>query len=124
MLTTWKPITAGILNIISGAFLLIGGIIVLSLLNQPRVAVPWASYAMYSMGFEGEPSSSFVTIFIVILAIAIIIPGVVSTIGGICSIKRRLWGIALAGSVSTFLMLFVLGIPTIALTAISKREFV
>jgi len=124
MLKTWKPTTAGILNIISGAFFLIGGIIVLSLLDQPRVAVPWASYAMYSMRLEGEPSSSFVTTFIVILGTAALVPGVVSIVGGIFSIKRRLYGMALAGSISTFLSSFVLGIPTVVLTAVSKREFV
>ena len=124
MSKTWKPTAAGILNIISGAFFLIGGIIVISLLGQPIVSVPWASYAMYSMGFEGEPSSSFVTTFIVILGTAALVPGVVSMIGGFYSVKRRLWGIALAGSISTFLSSIVLGIPTIALTAISKREFV
>ena len=124
MLRTWKPTAAGILNLISGVFFLFGGIIVFSLLGQPKVAVPWASYAMYSMGLEGEPSSSFVTIFIVILGTAALVLGVVSILGGIYAIKRRLWGMALVGSVSTFLSSFVLGIPTITLTAVSRKEFV
>jgi len=123
MLKTWKPITAGILNIISGVFFLMGGITILNLLNQPGMAVPWASYAMYSMGIEGEPSSFFVTTFVVILGTATIVLGVVSAFGGIYSIKRRLWGMALTGSISTFILLFVLGIPTIVLTVVSKREF-
>ena len=96
---TWKPTTAGILNIISGAFFLIGGITVLSLLGQPIMATPWASYAMYSMGLSGTPSASFVTTFIVILATVLIVPGVVSMLGGFYSIKRSVWGLALAGSI-------------------------
>ena len=123
MLKTWKPTIAGILNLISGAFLLFGGIIIISMLGQSKIAMPWASYAMYSMGLEGEPSSSFVTTFIIILAAATIFLGVVSIIGGTYSIRRRLWGVALAGAISTFFSLFVLGIPTVVLTAISKREF-
>ena len=124
MSRTWKPTMAGILNVISGAFFIIGGIIILSLLGELRVATPWAIYTMYSMGLEGDPSISFVNTFIVILGAAVIILGVLSILGGIYSIKRRLWGIVLVGSVSTFISLFILGIPAIALTAVSKKEFV
>ena len=123
MSKTWKPMVAGIFNLISGVFFLFGGVIIISMLGQIKMAMPWASYAMYSMGLEGEPSSSFVMTFIVILGTAVVLLGVVSILGGIYSIKRRLWGMALAGAISTFLSLFVLGIPTIVLTAVSKREF-
>ena len=123
MKRTWKPTTAGILNMISGTFFLIGGITIISLLGRPTMAVPWASYAMYSMGLGDTPSASFVTTFIVTLAVVLIIPGVVSILGGIYSIKRDLWGLALAGSISTFITSFVLGIPAIVCTAISRKEF-
>ena len=121
---TWRPTTVGILNIISGVFFLIGGITVLSLLGQPIMATPWASYAMYSMGLSGTPSASLVTTFIVILATALIVPGVVSMLGGFYSIKRSVWGLALAGSISTFLSSVFLGIPAIVFIALSRREFV
>lgn len=121
---TWKPTTAGILNIISGVFFLIGGITVLGLLGQPIMVTSWASYAMYSMGLSGTPSASFITTFIVILATALIVPGVVSILGGIYSIKRSVWGLALAGSISTFLSSIFLGIPAVIFIALSKREFV
>ena len=120
---TWKPTTAGILNMISGAFFLFGGITVLGLLSQPKMAMPWANYAMYSMGLGGTPSTSFVTTFIVTLGMALVVPGVVSILGGIYSMKRSVWGLALAGSVSTFISSIFLGIPAIVLTALSKKEF-
>ena len=121
---TWKPTTAGILNVISGTCFLVGGITVLSLLGQPVVATPWAGYAMYSMGNSGAPSASFVTTFIVILAIALVVPGVVSILGGIYSIRRSVWGLALAGSISTLLASVFLGVPAIVLITLSRREFV
>jgi len=98
---TWKPTTAGILNIISGAFFLFGGITVLGLLGQPTMAMPWVSYAMYSMELGGTPSTSFVTTFIVTLGTALVVPGVVSILGGIYSMKRSLWGLPLAGAIVT-----------------------
>jgi len=124
MTRTWKVTTAGILNIISGAFFLIGGITVLGLLDQPTMATPWASYALYSMGLSGTPSASFITTFLVILAAALIVPGVISVVGGVYALKRSLWGLALAGSIATFLSSMFLGILAIALTALSKKEFV
>jgi len=120
---TWKPTTAGILNIISGAFFLIGGITILSLLGQPTMATPWASYAMYSMELSGTPSASFVTTFIVMLAAVLVIPGVVSLLGGVYALKRSLWGLALAFTIFTLFYLPPLGIPAIVFTAISKKEF-
>jgi hypothetical protein len=120
---TWMPKAAGILNIISGALFLLGGITVLGLLGQPTMAIPWANYAMYSMGLGGTPSTSFVTTFIVTLGMALVVPGVVSMLGGIYSIKRNLWGLALAGSISTFISFIFLGVPAIVLTALAKREF-
>jgi len=123
MKRTRKPTTAGILNIISGAFFLIGGIVIVSLLVQPATATSWASYAMYSMGLSGAPSTSFVTTFIVILGTAVIVPGIVSLLGGIYAIERSIWGLALAGSISTLLSSTPLGIPAIIFTALSKKEF-
>jgi len=119
---TCKPIAAGIVNIISGAFFLIGGISILGNINHPA-AISWASYIMYSMGQSDTPSLPLVTMITAILAIALIIPGLVSIFGGIYAIKRQVWGLALAGSIMTFLCTLLLGIPAIALTALSKKEF-
>ena len=123
MKRTWNPAIAGILNIISGAFFLIGGIIIVGLLDQAALATPWASYTMYSMGLSGTPSESFVTTFIITLAVVLIITGLVSISGGVSCLKRSVWGLALAGSISTFVSTIFLGIPAIALTALSKKEF-
>ena len=120
---TRKPTSAGILNIISGAFFLFGGFIIVSLVGQP-MATSVASYVRYSMELSGIPSTSFVTTLIIVLATALIFPGVVSILGGVCSIKRSAWGLALAGSIATFLSAAPLGIPAIILIALSKKEFV
>ena len=120
---TWKPVVAGVLNLVAGAFVLIGGITVLGLLGQPTMAIPWANYAMYSLGLEGTPSTSFVTKFIVALGVALVVPGVVSILGGIYSLRRNLWGLALAGAIFSLFYLPPLGIPAIIFTALSREEF-
>ena len=120
---TWKLTTAGILNIVSGACFLIAGIVIVSSLGQPIMATPWASYALYSMGLSGTPSASFITTYTIVLAALLIVPGIVSLLGGIYALRRSVWGLVLAGSIFTFFYLIPLGIPAIITTALSKREF-
>jgi len=122
MLRTWRPTTAGIINIVCGVFLLISGIAVFSAWGTPT-ATSFAGYIMYSMGQSSTPDTSHTNTVVTIIAIACIIPGIISILGGIYSIRRRLWGMALAGSISTFMYLLLFGIPAIVFTTVSKREF-
>lgn len=122
MKRTWKPLTAGILNVISGAFFLIAGISVISLLGTP-MSTAVARYYLYSVGSNASVTPSVVIPIISIMAAIPIVLGIVSLSGGICAIRKRVWGMALAGSVCTFISLLFLGIPVIILTALSKKEF-
>jgi hypothetical protein len=88
---TWKPTAAGTLTISAGVLGLIVGIVLIG--RSP--------------------------LFIVgLLAIMI---GVVAVAGGVCALKRRVWGLALAGSICS--VFCWLGIPAIIFIALSKQEF-
>jgi len=119
---TWMPRTAGILNIVSGAFVLIGGITTATILGTP-MAISVSRYYMYSVGSSDGITPSVITMVISILAAVLIIAGIVSLLGGIYALKRRIWGLALAGSIFTFFPLPPLGIPAIIFTALSKNKF-
>ena len=99
---TWKPTTAGILSIVAGTIGFIGGIVV--------VAVGEAVGALagfFGLGAIGAP----------LIAI-----GIVAIVGGVFALRRRLWGLALAGAICA-LCVWILGIPAIIFIALSKREF-
>ena len=100
---TWKPTTAGILCIIAGAIGVISGIVfaILGGIGFGFFGLGWVSAIM------GGPS---------------IILGIIAIIGGICALKRKIWGLALAGSICA-LPLFVFGIPAIIFVISGKREF-
>ena len=96
---TWKPVGAGILSIISGAFI-----------------VWYRSGELISVG------SSPVGIIFGLIAIA----------GGIFAIRRKVWGLALAGAICAIvpphpwgylIWTPVLGILAVVLVALSKSEF-
>ena len=95
---TRKPTVAGILNIISAVFVLGQGFGCLLQwhLVEARILFP-----------------------------VIVIAGILAIVGGIYAIRRKIWGLALAGSICATLSLytFYLGILAIIFIALSKNEF-
>jgi hypothetical protein len=106
---TWKPTTAGILSIVAGAVELLVGISVGSL-----------SGLLGSL--SGIPDLG---VILGILGFPLIILGIVAIVGGIFSLRRRVWGLALAGAICSLFLLYVtiLGILAIIFVAMSKKEF-
>jgi hypothetical protein len=103
---TWKPTTAGILSIVAGAGELFGGIglgaasgLIGSILGMPGLGIA--------------------------IGIPLIILGIVAIVGGVFALRRRVWGLALAGAICSLFMYFVaiLGILAIIFVAMSKKEF-
>jgi hypothetical protein len=88
---TWKPTAAGSLTISAGVLSLTVGMVLVEI--SP----------LFMVGL-----------------VAIMI-GVVAVTGGLCAIKRRVWSLALAGSICSIWCW--LGIPAIVFIALSKQEF-
>jgi len=94
---TWKPIVAGILGIIAG---IIGILVGLDMVTFPL----W------------EEDVAIGVLFFVF--------GVIATIGGLCALRRRAWGLALTGAIFALWPGFlILGILAIVWTAMSRQEF-
>ena len=49
--------------------------------------------------------------------------GILAIVGGIYALRRKIWGLALAGSIAAFFPSWILGLTAIVLTALSKNEF-
>jgi hypothetical protein len=114
---TWKPTVAGILSIIDGIFGLVLGLALL-LVGGILQTYPWLMWG-YSLELETAALIAFVGIITIIL-------GIVAIVGGAFAIRRRIWGLALAGAICSFLAPtgFILGILSIIWVAMSKKEFV
>ena len=112
---TNKPMTAGILDIISG---------VLSFFWAISLFIGWAitSEAWTVPGGVGY-IPEFVPGIIMGWAIISIIITAVNLVGGIYAIKRKQWGWALAGSILAIFSFLPLGIAATVLVAQSKNEF-
>jgi hypothetical protein len=116
MQKTWMPMTAGILDIIAGGFGLIAGLVLLI------VGAVGGNFMTYYV--PQVPPATLVGIFLAI-AVPLIIFAIVAIVGGVYALQRKIWGLALAGSIVAFFIpwTWLLGIAAIVFTALSKSEF-
>ena len=117
MQKTWMPTTAGILDIISGSFGALSAAVLLVLGTAGSI-----SLAFYDMRIPRLEPAAILALFLT-LAIPLIIVGILAIVGGIYALRRKNWGLALAGSIAAFFPSWLLGIAAIILTALSKDEF-
>jgi hypothetical protein len=105
----WMPTTAGILDIVSGGFGLICALMFILMGGVMRF-VPYVPPFLWPL-FMG-------------LSVPFAIVGILAIVGGIYALQRKIWGLALAGSIAAFFSpSWVLGVAAIVFTALSKNEF-
>lgn len=131
---TWKPLTAGILDIIFGIATLAACCVVIYYAAVENSAnyemiVPllspgffWLIYIVYYILANTAPDAPFSLIYI-IMAVPFVLLGVLAVIGGIYCIRRKLFWLSLAGSVATLICNFVPGLLATVFAAASRKEF-
>ena len=106
MQKTWMSLTAGILEIVCGVKILMAIFICI---------------AIYMGAANRGESSEFTAILVSIPIIAVL--AILSFAGGICAIKRKKWGFALAGSIAAAFPASIVGIASLILVILSRKEF-
>jgi len=112
---TWKPTTAGILTIIAGC---LGLLIALGLTVGLGIAGTLIGL------IPGLPGGWL----LVVIGVPGIILSIVAIVGGIYALRRRLWGLALAGAICGLLFTlpflgWILAILAIIFVSLGKGEF-
>ncbi len=100
---TWKPTVGGILAIIGGAIETILGLVIATVGSIGWFfGVPWVSAI-------GAP---------------LIILGIIAIVGGTYALRRRIWGLAIAGSICALIGPWgLLGLLAIIFVSLGKGEF-
>ena len=107
MVRTNKPLNAGWLDIVAGViWLFFVAFLILILIG-------------FSVGFGAPTGIMQVRLWLVCIAFAL--PGVLGIAGGLFSLRRRNWTLALIGSI--FVVPLGLGIVAVVLLAQSRNEF-
>jgi hypothetical protein len=119
--TTWKPMAAGILDVIVGVLYFLGffGVTIAA------IVIGSTSYWWDYIEPEIYPMSIGVLVGILIVtSIYLLVVGILSLLGGISALQRKRWGLALAGSIAAVLgSTWVLGIVALVFTVMSRDEF-
>ena len=105
--SAWMPLTAGILDLVAGVPALIIGILVAAGLG----ALGWLS------GIAG------VGVIMAAIGVSLIIFAIIAIAGGVFALRKRTWGLALAGSIFALFCAWILGIPAIVFTVMGKKHF-
>ena len=129
---------AGILDIISGAGVMLGFILtlveamlvrtgsmmadaVLVLISFVAPGLGSVIYlAAYIGTFTGGEASEFLYTFI---AIPFVLLGIMAITGGIFAIMRKRWGLGLAGTLCGLACNFTVGVVAVVLMAVARAEF-
>ena len=111
---TWKPTVAGILTIIAGFLGLLTGI---------GLAVGLGVVGMMIGMIPGFPGG-----LLALIGVPGIVLGIVAIVGGIYALRRRLWGLALAGAICALIFTlpfigWILAILAIIFVSLGKGEF-
>ncbi len=101
---TWMPTTAGILSIIAGTIALVIGVLVATV--------------------GGVIGAFFGIIWPSVFGAPLIVAGIIAITGGICALQRKIWGLALIGSICALLgPWFILGVLATIFVSLGKGEF-
>lgn len=111
------PKVAGILDIVAGAF----GLFIVLIWTLWFAFISFFS-RMNTAEFHDFPMSIMAIIFIP-MGIFLLAAGILAIVGGIYALKRKMWKLALAGSIAAFFGSSPLGVAAIIFTALSKSEF-
>lgn len=117
---TWKPLTAGILNIVNGILSIVGSFITFIFSALISAGSDWAGLNEVNLGIDPDALASI----LLFIAIIILVLAILQIAGGIFAIKRKLWGLALAGAIAGTLHFTILGILSIIFLAMGKDEFI
>ena len=117
---TWKPVTAGILNIISGAISALCAIFFI-------IAIAFIDTWWFLVDMVPPEDLPFIAPFVsavlIILLVLSIIHAVFPIVGGVFALQRRRWGWALGGSIIAIVGVFPLGVLSTIFVAMARDEF-
>ena len=111
----------GILSIVSGAFgvlYFVGTIFFISMLH-----VVFNEGYYYNGSMPPSELLTFMTLIYASFGGFFTLAGIIAIIGGIFALRKKAWGMALAGSIAGTITFFPCGIPAIVFVSMAKPEF-
>jgi hypothetical protein len=112
----------GVLSIIAGVLEVIGGVIVVLLTVGVRIVFDWIIFPSPPGGWWDGHIMPIIPFWLLVVGVPLIALGIVAIVGGISAIRRKRFGLSLAGAICS-LPSVILGILAVVFVSVSKKEF-
>jgi hypothetical protein len=118
-----KAKIAGILSIVSGSFGILG--FLSSMLVVVVIGMSSGLFSNYAVLYEMEETQfvALAQVIYAVIGIFLLVLGILGIVGGIFSIRRKAWVLALAGAIAGIFTFFPTGVAAIIYIAMGKNEF-
>jgi len=111
----------GVLSIIVGAFEVIGGGVMVALVCLRTPLGLWLLPCLPRFG--GACSMADFPIWSIIVGGLLLVLGIIAIAGGFSAIRRKKFGLSLAGAICALIPLNLLGLLAVIFVSLGKREF-
>ena len=111
----------GVLSIIVGALEVIGGGVVMALACVEMPLRPWLLPCLPRFG--GTCSVADVSICSIIVGGVLVVMGIIAIAGGFSAIRRKSFGLSLAGAICALIPFNILGLLAVVFVSLGRREF-
>jgi hypothetical protein len=115
-------LVGGIMSIVSGGFGILGGLVFMVI----GVLFAFVMRLADNVSTSGLTAQQFGAIFGLIyggMGFFLLLFGILALVGGIFAVRKKRWGLALAGAIGGTLSFFPTGVVAIIFTAMAKSEF-
>ena len=114
----------GILSIVVGVFEVIGGGIMVALVSLSIPLRLWLSSCLPGIpGGWFEHGWAVVPIWLIIIGGLLLVLGIIAIAGGVSAVRRKSFGLSLAGAICALIPLNLLGLLAVIFVSLGKREF-
>ena len=113
----------GVLSIVSGALGILSGLGMVAAGLFFKWIMMFGDTYSYDSEITVEQLGTLMGVIYGVIGGFCILFGILALVGGIYAVRKKLWGLALAGSIGGIFTFFPVGIVAVIFTAMAKAEF-
>jgi len=120
----------GVLSIVAGTFEVIGGGLMVALVSLRIPLRLWLSSLLpgvpggwFEHSWAVVPFAPVIPTWLIVIGGLFVVLGIIAIAGGVSAMRRKSFGLSLAGAICAFIPLNLFGLLAVIFVSLGKREF-